>query len=561
MRCFAFALVLHLSALLRVGSLPLEPSFPQQYTCNVFIVSGGNISTPQPDGLLYNSVMYLDASSSSAALGTQYGDSTETQIFNWADQQPKRFVRDDVVSIFSATFCSTGPTSSPSVMGSLFLPKTEGLAYVSPSSVNGRHCSLFVSPDSACFVLPVPVSPEQKLCGRQWFCSDDKGPVAFMVETSFSLNRDSAAAAAVAEMSTAAANFKLSRSQQRMYSSVVPSFPRAFHPQRFLRETLYRNPNSAAAALAAHDKVIVVYDTCMLSPPSPSVFNMNHSKPCGGYSSCDRLDCPPPIKTILGVRLCNPLIVPAGLIALALGLTLGAMLRRQGNGGSDVLDNYSLCFFSFGIMMTSGIFAHCANEGECNGPDSRFGKTYALVDSSLTSFVAYLFLLNGLADLKFISSDPRSFLEKALCGLVCIIGVYLSSNSPIIVLGFYTLTVMLFCGTYGLIQLLIIYRTRSFHGFCWLFSAGVFGLVGLMGLDAFYCTLCTDLGGWSTEGLWYYLSDCSMFCMYKFISAAKTTHQLKKQEQEMRRLEGVSRIGRYAYMPLQQRDSEPVLLL
>ena len=75
--------------------------------------------------------------------------------------------------------------------------------------------------------------------------------------------------------------------------------------------------------------------------------------------------------------------------------------------------------------------------------------------------------------------------------------------------------------------------------------------------------------------------------MYKFISAAKTTHQLKKQEQEMRRLEGVSRIGRsaakrvcthsvttcflsccqcvtsrrYAYMPLQQRDSEPELLL
>jgi hypothetical protein len=75
-----------------------------------------------------------------------------------------------------------------------------------------------------------------------------------------------------------------------------------------------------------------------------------------------------------------------------------------------------------------------------------------------------------------------------------------------------------------------------------------------------------------------------MFCMYKFISAAKTAQLLKKQEQEMRRLEGVSRIGRsgamracplfqlfssssqlvtkcrYAYMPLQHLDSEPVLL-
>jgi len=126
----------------------------------------------------------------------------------------------------------------------------------------------------------------------------------------------------------------------------------------------------------------------------------------------------------------------------------------------------------------------------------------------LTSFVALLFLLNGLADLKVISSDPRAFAEKALCGLACIIGIYLSSNSPIIILGFYTLTVVLFCGSYALMQLIIIYRTRSFRGFLWLLSAGVFGLVGLMGLDAFYCTLCTDLGGWATEGLWYYLSDC-----------------------------------------------------
>ena len=180
--------------------------------------------------------------------------------------------------------------------------------------------------------------------------------------------------------------------------------------------------------------------------------------------------------------------------------------------------------------MTSGIFAHCANEGECNGPDSRFGKAYALVDSSLTSFVAYLFLLNGLADLKAISSDPRSFLEKACCGLVCIVGVYLSSNSPIVVLGFYTITVILFCGAYGMIQLLIIYRTRIFHGFFWLFAAGLFGLVGIMGLDAFYCTLCLDLGGWSTEGLWYYLSDCrccSRHCVFVLFCV---THTWKSSE-------------------------------
>jgi hypothetical protein len=477
MNIFVFAVVLQFTSLAQASSLPLVPSFPQQYGCNVFIVSGGNISSPQPDGLLYNSVMYLDSSTRSAALLTQYGESSENQIFNWEEQQPKRFVRDDVNSIFSATFCSAGPTTSPSLQGSLFLPNTEGLEYVSASNVNGRRCSLFVSSDSVCFVLPVPVSPEQKLCGRQWFCSDDEGPVAFMVESAFSSKRDSrsAAADAVAQMSAAAAT-SLSSPSKRMHSSVAPTFPRAIHPQKILRENLYRSSNSAAAAAAAHDKLIIVFDTCKIGPPSPSVFNMSHVKPCSGYSACDRLDCPPPIKTIFGVTLCNPLIVPAGLLALALGLTLGTLLRRQAKSGCEVLDNYSLCFFTFGIMMTSGIFAHCANEGECNGPDSPYGKIYALVDSSLTSFVAYLFLLNGLADLKVISSDPRSFLEKAMYGLVCIIGIYLSSNSPIVVLGFYTLSVVLFCGSYALIQLLIICRTRTLHGFLWLMSAGIFGL-------------------------------------------------------------------------------------
>jgi len=508
MCAFVLALLLHFAALSQASVLPLVPSFPDQYACNVFIVSGGNISSPQPDGLLYKSVMSVDSAISSAALQTEYGDSTETQIFNWAGE-PQRFVRDNVISIFSATFCSAGPTSAPSAQGSLFLPNTEGFQYISPSNVNGRPCSLFTSSDAECFILPIPVSPELKLCGRRWLCSDETGPVAFMVESSFSASRHHAAA--VAEMSSAAANFQLSRSKQsqRMYSPVAPTFPRAIQPLKFVREMLYRSSHSAAAAAKLHDKIIVVYDTCKLGPPSPSVFNTSHSKPCGGYSSCDRLDCPPPIKTILGVRLCNPALVPAGFIALALGLTLGTLLRRHAtNSDSAVLDNYSLCFFTFGIMMTSGIFAHCANEGECNGPDSRYGKLYAIIDSSLTSFVALLFLLNGLADLKVISSDPRAFAEKALCGLACIIGIYLSSNSPIIILGFYTLTVVLFCGSYALMQLIIIYRTRSFRGFLWLLSAGVFGLVGLMGLDAFYCTLCTDLGGWATEGLWYYLSDC-----------------------------------------------------
>jgi hypothetical protein len=307
MRLLLLALLFQASALLHVSSLPSSPSFPEQYSCDVFIVSAGNISSPHPDGLLYSSVMYSDSSTNSAALRTQYGESAETQIFSWAAPQPQRFVRDDVNSVFSASFCSAGPTTAPSLQGSLFLPITEHLEYVSPSSVNGRPCSLFVSPAPLCFVLPVPVQPEHTLCGRQWLCSDDHAPLAFMVESAFSSDRDdrpAAAAAAAAEMSRAASNV-LARTPP---PALATSLPRAMQPQKFLREVAYRASSAAAAAAAAHDKIIVVYASWSLLPPSPSVFNTSHAKPCGQYDACFRrcicvTSCPDTAPAIVWIVL------------------------------------------------------------------------------------------------------------------------------------------------------------------------------------------------------------------------------------------------------------------
>jgi hypothetical protein len=77
-----------------------------------------------------------------------------------------------------------------------------------------------------------------------------------------------------------------------------------------------------------------------------------------------------------------------------------------------------------------------------------------------------------------------------------------------------------------------------------------------------------------------------MFCMYKFIAAAKAPQVQKQHEQEMRRRDGSAKIGRsgtssvcvtlsqpcfisskdvtqlrYAYMPLQQMDCEEAVVL
>ena len=74
----------------------------------------------------------------------------------------------------------------------------------------------------------------------------------------------------------------------------------------------------------------------------------------------------------------------------------------------------------------------------------------------------------------------------------------------------------------------------------------------------------------------------SMFCIFKFVTSAKTAQVRHLQEQEMRRRGGAVRLDsnsacvrahdclamyrhyftqhRYAYMPLQQRDSEAIVL-
>jgi hypothetical protein len=84
----------------------------------------------------------------------------------------------------------------------------------------------------------------------------------------------------------------------------------------------------------------------------------------------------------------------------------------------------------------------------------------------------------------------------------------------------------------------------------------------------------------------FMLTLFSMFCMYKFISAAKAPQVQKQHEQEMRRRDGSHKIGRsgtssvcvtmsypcfigsevviqrrYAYTPLQQMDCEEAVVL
>ncbi len=100
------------------------------------------------------------------------------------------------------------------------------------------------------------------------------------------------------------------------------------------------------------------------------------------------------------IRLCA--VVGAWLGAVVIALYCGTKLVRLGPSVNGSL-SYSLSYFTYGLMISSGLIVHCIYLVECTGGKPKEPWTlFAKLDGSLTSCIAISFLFNGLIDANII---------------------------------------------------------------------------------------------------------------------------------------------------------------
>ncbi|XP_065899752.1 uncharacterized protein [Dysidea avara] len=236
-------------------------------------------------------------------------------------------------------------------------------------------------------------------------------------------------------------------------------------------------------------------------------------------------DLHPAVVKFGPLLICDAPIVGAWLLAVTLGVVGGAKLLQL---GSNVIGSfsYSLIFFTYAVMISSGLVTHCVYLVECGvQPPSTPGYRYAgLLDASLTSSIAVMFLYSGLVDMKLIKE--RSIVSLLLLFSACGAIFYINFSQAFPVLNVYKWSIEVCCGGYILIQALLLVQ----HGVCssvipitWLSGAAISGGGSFYLLFWQYCWLCQHLGPWSLQGVWYYGADVSMFFIFLFIWSTRSS--------------------------------------
>ena len=104
------------------------------------------------------------------------------------------------------------------------------------------------------------------------------------------------------------------------------------------------------------------------------------------------------------------LVVGAWLLAVLIGLSAGTLLRRLGPFVTGSL-SYSITFFTYAAMITSGVIVHSFFLVECGQEQpNNFFRLIGIVDESLTSCIALSFFFNGLIDLNIMTEREFSSL-------------------------------------------------------------------------------------------------------------------------------------------------------
>lgn len=171
-------------------------------------------------------------------------------------------------------------------------------------------------------------------------------------------------------------------------------------------------------------------------------------------------------------------------------------------------------------MMSSGGVVHCFFTADCgiSPQNTRAYTAWMLADGTLSSCIGLSFLFNALFDLRLLRARSIISYLTMVAGYAAIcVGYHFRLPYTII----YRDVIGVSCGFFGLVQLARSFtNTHVRSALPLLFMSCLFGGVGFLGVSfpSVYCFLCSRLGPWAPESLWYYGADISMFFMFLFVA-------------------------------------------
>lgn len=104
------------------------------------------------------------------------------------------------------------------------------------------------------------------------------------------------------------------------------------------------------------------------------------------------------------------LVIGAWLLAVFIGTAASYILTIRKSSSIGSL-SYSITYFTYALMISSGFVVHCLFYVECKAerPTPLF-ISFAQLDVSLTSCIAVSFFFNGLIDLELMSEKNKAAL-------------------------------------------------------------------------------------------------------------------------------------------------------
>jgi len=235
-----------------------------------------------------------------------------------------------------------------------------------------------------------------------------------------------------------------------------------------------------------------------------------------------------------GYELGLPLLSLFSLIALIIGLYCSSRIWASKLPSRRF---YGITFFTYGVMMTSAMFA----DSIIPGFHSKARWLVILegivgwIDGSLTSSIAISFGFNGLADVGLINEGSKKSTIAMALTYISIFGAWFFAlfltTDPSFGWQIYFWTCLLGPSVYIACELVYLFFQGHTDGVGYLVVAALAGAAGLHALLDYPGWLCYLLTPWLGNSEWWFLfSDVAMFAIYKFfmVNHAAMQRQLER---------------------------------